>query len=335
MTVPNAIEALVITSLALAPALLFLRNLRDFRPPPLPRPVPPVSVLIPARNEEASIRAAVASVLASVGVECECIVLDDHSEDRTAAIVAELAATDARVRLVTAPPLPQGWSGKQHACFALAGHAKYDLLAFLDADVRLAPDGLARLAAFQVQTNADLVSGFPHQETGTLAEKLVLPLMHFVLLGFLPLWQMRRSVQPSLGAGCGQLFLATRAGYDAAGGHAAVKASFHDGVKLPRAFRAAGRMTDLCDATNIATCRMYNSAGQVWRGQAKNAREGLSVMSEYDRSFPAQCFLQDVIAGAQFPNTDVLHGRQPVKSSRHDCGTIYIMCHKRWVEVWA
>ena len=53
-------------------------------------------------------------------------------------------------------------------------------------------------------------------------------------------------------------------------------ASFHDGVKLPRAYRAAGFMTDFCDATDLATCRMYRSAGQVWRGLAKNAREGMA-----------------------------------------------------------
>jgi hypothetical protein len=78
-----------------------------------------------------------------------------------------------------------------------------------------------------------------------------------------------------LGAGCGQLFLTTREAYDKTGGHSAIRASLHDGVKLPRAYRAAGLMTDLCDVTDLATCRMYRSAGQVWNGLAKNAQEGL------------------------------------------------------------
>ena len=147
---------------------------------------------------------------------------------------------------------------------------------FLDADVRLAPDGLARITTYLEESRADLVSGIPRQETGTLVEKLVIPLIHFVLLGFLPLGRMRRYRHPAYAAGCGQLFLARRSAYEAAGGHAAIQASLHDGITLPRAFRAAGLRTDLCDMTEIATCRMYQNAGDVWRGLAKNATSGLA-----------------------------------------------------------
>jgi hypothetical protein len=234
-------------------------------------------VLIPARNEERSIRAAVEAALAGRGVELEVVVLDDHSEDATARIVAELAARDPRVRLLQGPPLPPGWCGKQHACVVLARAARHPLLVFVDADVRLAPDGLARMAAFLDASGADLVSGVPRQEAGTFLEKLVIPLIHFVLLGFLPLRRMRRSCRPAFAAGCGQLFLARRTVYERVGGHAAIRASLHDGIKLPRAFRAAGLKTDLCDATDVATCRMYRGAGELWHGLAKNATEGLAA----------------------------------------------------------
>ena len=219
---------------------------------------------------------AVEAVLASWGVELEVIVLDDQSEDATANVVSAMAERDGRVRLVRGQPLPVGWCGKQYACSLLARAARHPLLVFLDADVRLAPDGLARMAAFLEQSKADLASGIPLQETGTLVEKLVIPLNHFVLLGFLPLARMRRSRHPAYAAGCGQLFLARRISYEAAGGHAAIRASFHDGITLPRAFRAAGFRTDLCDLTEIAMCRMYRTAGDVWRGLAKNATEGLA-----------------------------------------------------------
>jgi hypothetical protein len=158
----------------------------------------------------------------------------------------------------------------------LASHTVQPLLVFLDADVRLAPHGLARLAAFLDASGADLVSGLPRQETGTLLEHLLIPLMHFLLLGFLPLRRMRRSHQPAYGAGCGQLFMARRQAYVQAGGHAAIRTSLHDGLTLPRAFRTAGLPTDLCDATIVATCRMYRSAREVWHGLAKNAMEGLA-----------------------------------------------------------
>ncbi len=268
--------AAVALALAALPAALFWINLRLYRPPPTsPNTGPAVSVLIPARNEERSIRAAVESVLASRAVAVEVVVLDDRSEDGTAKIVEDLAARDNRVRLLHGPPLPPGWCGKQHACATLAAAARHPLLAFLDADVRLAPDGLARMAAFLQASGADLVSGIPRQETGTFLERLVIPLIHFVLLGFLPLWRMRRRRHPAYAAGCGQLFLARRAAYERAGGHGAIRASLHDGITLPRAFRRAGLKTDLCDATEVATCRMYRRAAELWHGLAKNATEGL------------------------------------------------------------
>jgi hypothetical protein len=263
---------------ALLPALLFRRNLGLYAPPPAPGGArPAISVLIPARDEEGSIRGAVAAALASTGVEIEVIVLDDHSADRTAAIVREIAARDPRVRLEPAPPLPAGWNGKVHACSVLAGLARHPLLLFVDADVRLAPDGAARAAAFLAASGADLASGVPRQETVTFLERLLIPLIHFVLLGFLPVARMRRSLHPAYGAGCGQLFLARREAYEKAGGHAAIHGSIHDGVDLPRAFRRAGLATDLCDATEVASCRMYRSAGEVWRGLGKNATQGLAA----------------------------------------------------------
>ena len=274
--------ALAVVALVLAgfPALLYLRNRTLFRPPPAfdrTASLSPISVLIPARNEEASIGAAVESVLASEGVGLEVIVLDDHSTDSTAKAVRAIAARDPRVRLEPAPPLPEGWCGKQHACYVLSKLARHSVLTFLDADVRLSPDGLSRMAMFLRTSGATLVSGFPRQETGTQLEKLVIPLINYLIVCYLPIGSMRRSRHVGLGAGCGQWFMTTREAYDAVGGHAPVKASLHDGVKLPRSYRAAGFRTDICDATELATCRMYRSAGQVWRGLAKNAREGLGT----------------------------------------------------------
>lgn len=236
-----------------------------------------VSVLIPARNEEQSIGACVEAALASKGVDFEVIVLDDHSDDATAAIVKRLEKTDSRVRLVSAPPLPPGWCGKQFACSVLAQLASEPILCFLDADVQVRPDGLARMVAGLRRSKAQLLSGFPRQITVTALEQLLLPLMHFLLLGFLPLDRMRRSLEPSLGAGCGQIFVAERDAYWKAGGHAAICESRHDGLALPRAFRRAGFRTDLWDATEIASCRMYRNAREVVAGLLKNATEGLAA----------------------------------------------------------
>ena len=271
---------LIVVSLACAalPAGLFWMNLRLYiDPPPVDdAKLPAVSILIPARNEAAVIETAVTNALLSRGVEIEVVVMDDGSTDGTDAIVLAIAADDPRVRLERAPALPAGWNGKQHACWALAHAARNPILCFVDADVTLGPEVVARMAQFLETGNNGLVSGFPQQVTGTFLEWMLLPLIHFVLLGFLPLKQMRSGTDPAFAAGCGQFIMARKENYFTCGGHSEIKLTMHDGLLLPRLFRAAGFRTDLADITNFASCRMYTSASQVWSGLAKNATEGLA-----------------------------------------------------------
>lgn len=235
-----------------------------------------VSILIPARDEEQSIEACVRAALANDCVALEVIVGDDHSQDRTAEIVRGIAAEDARLRLISIPPLPFGWCGKQFACEQLAGAARYDTLCFLDADVRLSPSGIAGMVETLRIRRVSLLSGFPKQDTVKWLEQALIPLMHFLLLGFLPMVGMKKTGKPAFAAGCGQIFVADAKDYRRAGGHAAIRESRHDGITLPRAFRRAGFMTDLCDATHVANCRMYRSNREVVRGLLKNATEGLA-----------------------------------------------------------
>ncbi len=262
---------------------MFLRNRKLFMPPDALRsganevqaPARSVSLLIPARNEASGISVTVLAALACEGVELEVLVLDDNSDDDTRAIVESIAVLDSRVRLLPGPSLPNGWNGKQHACYLLASAARFSRLVFMDADVHLKPDALARLIDHQDRTGVPLLSAFPHQVTNTWLEKWLIPLMHFILLGFLPMARMRRRVAPAYAAGCGQLFVTNRLDYEKAGTHAAIRASRHDGLKLPRAYRMAGLMTDVVDGTPIAECRMYSSAPEVVRGLLKNAYEGI------------------------------------------------------------
>ena len=161
---------------AAIPAGMFLNNLRWYRAPGGGAAGDArVAVLIPARNEERNIGACVESVLASRGVGLEVLVLDDASTDSTAEIVREIALRDGKVRLVEGRALPAGWNGKQHACWSLAHTARHDLFCFVDADVRLEPEALARMAAFLESKQSPLVSGFPRQVTETWMEWLLLP----------------------------------------------------------------------------------------------------------------------------------------------------------------
>ena len=275
-----AISLLTVTALLLAaiPALLTLFNLKVFLPAPEQvgrMNKPAVSVLVPARNEAAAIEPCVRAILASRDVELEVVVLDDASTDGTDAIVRQLAEQDARVRLIRGRPLPSGWCGKQHACAQLAEAATHETWVFLDTDVLLSTDAVRRCVAFLDASQASLVSGFPRQVTGSFLEWMLLPLIHFVLLGFLPIARSRMDNSPGLAAGCGQLFITRRGDYLRAGGHTAIRASLHDGIKLPRAFRRVGLRTDIFDATDIASCRMYTRSLDVWKGLSKNATEGI------------------------------------------------------------
>ncbi|QEG40112.1 glycosyltransferase family 2 protein [Roseimaritima ulvae] len=237
---------------------------------------PQVSVLIPARDEEEGIGQCLQTVLASRGVELEVIVLDDQSHDATADVVRVCAAKDQRVQLIAGVELPQGWNGKQHACWRLADRARHRWLVFLDADVRLAPDAIRCLLAYADRRQVGLLSAFPHQETGTLLEKMLIPMMHIVLLGYLPLLRMRACTKPAYAAGCGQLFVTRQDLYQQMGTHAAIRDSRHDGIKLPRAYRTTGLSTDVVDGSTLARCRMYRSGAEVVRGLLKNADEGIA-----------------------------------------------------------
>ena len=232
--------------------------------------VEPVSVLIPARDEQDRIGACVAAVLASQGCDVEVIVGNDSSGDDTAAVVARIAAVDGRVRLLCVTPPAQGWLGKPNACQQLADDATHDLLVFVDADVEVTPDGIARTVALLDDAAVDLVSPYPRQVAVTWSERLVQPLLQWSWLTFLPLRAAERLAAPTLVAANGQLLACRRPTYRAVGGHAAVAGDVLDDVALARAFKRAGFVATVADGTDIAVCRMYDSWSQVRDGYTKS-----------------------------------------------------------------
>lgn len=267
---------------AVVPAALFTWNLLYFRRPPRYtaidiRKLPCISVLIPARNEESNIGPAIECVLASRDIAFEVVVLDDGSTDATAAIIDEYTRKDSRIRRVSAPPITAGWAGKAHAAHVLSGLAAYEVFCFIDADVRIRADTLARVHGFLLQTKSALVSGFPEEITVTPLEWLLLPLIQFLLLSYLPFAGLRYTNLAAFGAGCGQVQMMTREGYKRTGGYASVRTTMHDGITLAKLFREHGYHSDVADLTGLAQCRMYNNGSDVWHGLAKNATEGIAA----------------------------------------------------------
>ena len=274
--------AIACTVCAAIPCYLTLANLAEYKPPARLRydaQLPQLTVIIPARNEAEGIAACLATVQQSKGIDLQVIVVDDASTDATASIVEGIAASDARVRLFHSAALPRDWNGKQHACWQGAQAATGPLLCFLDADVRLQPEALSRCAANMLNERAALISGFPRELTGTLLEKLLIPLIHFILLGLLPMRLLRTTTTPGFAAGCGQFLMVQRDAYFQSGGHAAIRSTMHDGLLLPRLLRQHGYPTRLVDLTSLASCRMYRSAATTWNGLAKNATEGIAAPS--------------------------------------------------------
>ncbi len=264
--------------LATFPATMGVANLFLLRPARgKPAPGTLVSILIPARNEEANIATCIEDALASRGVAVEVVVMDDGSTDRTAAIVQAIAARDPRLRLETAPPLPPGWTGKVHACARLAEAAKGTHLLFIDADVRLDAAAATSMAGHAQRTASAMVTGVPRQVIGSLGEALTVPMINFLLFCYLPGGGRGFTRRAEMAAACGQLMLVERKAYEDSGGHAAIRGVLHDALQLARRMRATGHATEIVEGAPLATCRMYGGLAESWRGFIKNAREGMAT----------------------------------------------------------
>lgn len=230
-----------------------------------------VSVLIPARDEEANIAACLETALAQGACVCEVLVYDDHSRDGTAEVVSCYARRDARVRLVAPLELPAGWCGKTFACAQLAREAKGRWLLFLDADARLAEGAAARIVAAAEARALTLLSCWPRLEMRGFWEGVLMPLLNFVVFTLYPApLAARRRLDASLGLAHGSCMLARGDTYKLVGGHAAVRDQLFEDVRLAQVWRERGQESLCLDGRSVVTVRMYRSLAEIWRGFQKN-----------------------------------------------------------------
>lgn len=233
-----------------------------------PRPAAAgVAILIPARNEEANLPPCLAAALASPAAAIW--IADDGSTDGTAALARAAAGADARVRLLSLAAPPPGWAGKNHALWLAAQGAAQPWLLFLDADVRLLPAGLAAALSRAEAEDLAALSLSPEQETGTWAERALLPRLFDLLDQRYPMARVNDPADP-LAAGNGQFFLIRRDAYFAVGGHAAIAAEWLEDVALARRLKAAGFAYRFDSGRGLARCRMYRGLGDIRRGFGKN-----------------------------------------------------------------
>ncbi len=227
-----------------------------------------ISAIIPARNEQENIEAAVRSIAAQAEIE-EIIVVDDESADNTPEILERIATEIRRLKILHTAELPSGWIGKNHALWTGAQGAKGDWLLFVDADTVLL-DGVVDNALQDAERyGAALVSYSPEQLTHTFFERALIPFIYCRLARRFSFAAVNDPSRPD-GAANGQFILIRRDAYDQIGGHHAVAAEVLEDVALARRVKHAGFILHFAPGNGIARTRMYRSFRALWLGWTKN-----------------------------------------------------------------
>ena len=272
---PWILSAIAVVPWALFPLIVLLRMrgatmLSAYAATPPERAVL-VSVIVPARNEAHNIEACVRSILGSSWPSIEVIVVNDSSSDETGAIAAAIARMDTRLHVLDAPPLPDGWMGKQWACHTGAAAARGDFLLFTDADTRYTPELVTRAVNALRARAADLLSVGGAQLMETFWERLLQPHIFWILAArYGSPDTMSRSTNPINKIANGQFMLVTRSAYAAEGGHAAVRQHVAEDLRIAQEWTRHGRSVQLVMTTDEFATRMYRGLGEVARGWGKN-----------------------------------------------------------------
>ncbi len=226
---------------------------------------PAISIIVPARNEEASLGDCLQSLVEQTGVAYEIIVVDDGSTDRTRQIVDGFAG----VAVISPGPLPPGWTGKNNALVAGVGAARGEWLLFTDADTAHVLGSLSRALAEAQENCVDMLSYSPEQIAVTFWEMAVLPVVFAELACAYPPKVVSDPASP-IAAANGQYILIRRDAYEAVGGHRAIADSLLEDVALARAVKSSGRKIRFRYAADAVRTRMYCNFGQLREGWTKN-----------------------------------------------------------------
>ena len=255
-----------------------LLQVLDPAAPPGPVGAAAVTVIVPARDEEANIGRCLRSVVQQTypASRLRIVVIDDHSTDATYAIAATLAEQYPCLSVLRSPPLPPHWVGKSHACWigAQAIAPDTDWLCFIDADVWAEPALLAGALSAAETAALDLLSLAPRQDLQSFAERLIMP-CGLYLLAFCQDLRRVQARDSAEATATGQFMLVRRAAYEAIGGHAAVRSAICEDLMLARLIKRTGRGVLLQDGHRLLATRMYTGWASLWLGIAKNLSEML------------------------------------------------------------
>lgn len=234
-----------------------------------------VSVLIPARNEGKNIVKCIKGIINQDYQNTEIIILDDNSTDNTYNLAASFSSP--KIKTLKGKELPKNWLGKNWACHQLSQHAKGEYFLFIDADVEVKGNVIS-LAIDEIEkSNAALLSIFPTQSIKTFGEYLIVPLMNWLLLTFLPLNFVYKSSNRAFVAANGQFMLWRKDDYLRIGGHQIVKDKIVEDMELARIVKSKKLKVKTLLGGNQVYCRMYNSFSEAYSGFQKNFYSGFSI----------------------------------------------------------
>lgn len=240
---------------------------------------PQLTIIVPARNEEAAVARGIATLLAQDYEPLEVIAVDDRSTDRTGAILDELARADERLRVLHLDALPQGWLGKTHAMWRGAAEAEGELLLFTDADVEMQPSAVSRAVGHLVAAELDHLAVIPRVRAPTRALRWLMGSFALMFLILTRPWHARDPKRRgSLGVGAFNLVRA--AAYERAGTHEAIALHPVDDLKLGEILKAEGAAQQIALGRDMIEVEWYASVGAFVHGLEKNAfaLQGYSVL---------------------------------------------------------
>jgi hypothetical protein len=268
----------VLLGLLFAASLRQLRLLSDRLADPSGATLPALTVVVAARDEEASIEATVRGLLEQRYDDLCVVVVDDRSTDGTGRIldrVATLPEARGRLAVVHNTALPEGWLGKCHACHLGAQRAHGRWILFMDGDVTLArPDLLARVVAGAERDGIDNLSVLPDMGRMPLLQSAMMAAFGQLYLVGVRAWEMDRDL-PRGGGGVGAFNLVRRSAYEGIGGHARLRMDPADDIKLGQLLRVAGARQRIVNGYELVLCPWHRGARNAIRGLEKNGFAGL------------------------------------------------------------
>ena len=228
--------------------------------------LPPLTVLVAAKDEEVNIGRCLEGLLAQDYPQLQVVVANDRSSDRTAEIIEQFAVRDPRLTTVHVDALPDGWTGKNHAMHCAQQRATGTYFCFTDADCRFhSPRLLAAAVRYAQREKTDLLSVLPELEAFTFWERVVQPPAGAILVFWFPPEKVNSRTSPRAYAN-GAFMLLPRAAYDRLGGHEGLRGIIAEDMTFARRTKQAGLSLQVIRGGGMYSVRMYAGLSQIWNG---------------------------------------------------------------------